>query len=77
MSSGGVKSGRSVGNSTFLSFFLPRSHISLVLIFRTEVFCTTAIMGMNFKRIINFTPFFSFLSLTFSLSQKYFRSLEP
>lgn len=76
MSSVGVKSGCNVGNSIFLSLFLPHSHISLVLVFRIEVFCTTMIMGMNFKRIINFT-LFSFLSLTFSLSQKYFRSLEP
>lgn len=53
------------------------SHNPLVLIFCTEVFRTETIMGMNFKRIINFTPPFFFESLTFSLSRKYFRSLEP
>lgn len=53
------------------------SHNPLVLIFCTVVFRTETIMGMNFKRIINFTPPFFFESLTFSLSRKYFRSLEP
>lgn len=56
--------------------FPPCSHISFGLIFGIEVFCAAMIMGMNFKRIINFTLFFFFFGLTFSLSQKYFRSLE-
>lgn len=49
----------------FFSLFLPRSHISLVLIFHIEVFCTTMIMGMNFKRIINFTLSFFFFEFDF------------
>lgn len=36
------------------------SHNPLVLIFCTVVFRTETIMGMNFKRIINFTPPFFF-----------------
>lgn len=71
-----VKSECNVGNSIFLSF-LHHSHF-LCFISHIEALCTTTIMGMNFKRIINFTLFFFFfLSLTFSLSRKYFRSLEP
>lgn len=72
---GGGKIRYNVGNSIFLSF-LHHSHF-LCFISHIEVLCTTTIMGMNFKRIINFTLVFFFLSLTFSLSRKYFRSLEP